>query len=459
MTWRPRVCSAAGVLLLLAFARPAGTAQASAPAESEYLRAARSVARYLAAIERPERAGLSWPVSDRTAARSMGIDAGAAGIGWFHLELYRATRDSDYLVKAEAAAEYLADQHRRGNFNGPDWLAGAAGAGTLFLAIYDETRHESQLARAVVAGDWLLRTAVRDSGGVHWRHSPSLTRIYTGKYHGAAGIGLFFVDLFVRTGEARFLATAREAALWVEQHAVTFAPGVIGFKRLTTDRDAYHHLCGGSVGIMEFLRRLWQVTGDEHYREVFVATARGLLSKARSGEAGMSWAYTSNNLGNAPVIVCHGAASAALALRAAYEETGDGQYLEASRAAASWTMAQGVVAEDGGTSWPHIERWNQFESGYQTGTAAVGHALLALNTVDPHPEYLAGARAAAAYLLSIADAPAEQQLRWINYTNEARPDWPHEFNSGWYSGAAGIGMFFIELDGAVKAERLASRGR
>ena len=455
-----RVSTTGAILVFLTIGSAGETGPRIDPrAESEYLSAARQVANYLASIERREAAGISWPVSERTGSRPTGIDSGAAGVGWFYLELYKSTRDSDYLVKAEAAAEYVAAQHGRGQFSGPDWLAGAAGAGTFFLALHDETRRELERERATTAGEWLLRTSVADRAGRYWRHSPGTTRIYTGKYHGAAGIGLFLVHLFEHTGDDRFLTTAREAAVWLEQHIVRFEGDAIGFKRLTTDRDAYHHLCGGSVGIMEFYQKLWQVTGDEHYRGVFVATARGLLAKARNGERGMSWAYTSSNMGSAPVIVCHGAASVALALQSAYAETGDSRFLEASRAAASWTIRQGVAAAGGTTSWPHIERWNQFESGYQTGTASVGHALVAMNARDPNPEYLATAQAAASYLLSIADRPGEQQLRWINYTNEARPDWPHEFNTGWYSGAAGIGLFFLDLDAALEPAQASNRIR
>ena len=428
----------------------APAAQGSKP-ETAYLQAARQVARQLATLQRQEAVGVSWPVSDLNPARNTGVDVGAAGIGWFHLELFKATRDSDYLVTAEQAAAYVNARQRAGQWNGPDWLAGAAGTGSFFLALHDETRNGAFLEHAVFTAEWLLQTSIATpGGGRHWKHNAAITNIYTGMYHGAAGIGLFLLDLHQRTGDARFLTAAREAAQWIAGHTVPIAAGGIGWKRLTTDTTGYHHFCGGATGIMLFLQRMLEVTGDAQYGQLLRQSADGLVSSARRSGSTAHWSYYTDNTGNAPVIFCHGASSASLALHGAYLTLNDSRYLVTSREAAAWTLQAGKAQATTASYWPHIEGWDQFETGYQTGTASIGQAMLKLHRADPDDAYLAAAQRAGNYLLNIANRPGEGRLRWINYTNPARADWPHEYLNGWYTGAAGIGIFLIELDTALR---------
>jgi hypothetical protein len=55
------------------------------------------------------------------------------------------------------------------------------------------------------------------------------------------------------------------------------------------------------------------------------------------------------------------------------------------------------------------------------------------------------AKGAANWLLSIADSPSENQMRWINYTSATSSMDRKEYYTGWYNGAAGIGLFLLEL--------------
>jgi hypothetical protein len=70
--------------------------------------------------------------------------------------------------------------------------------------------------------------------------------------------------------------------------------------------------------------------------------------------------------------------------------------------------------------------------------------------------YLSEAQAAAQYLLNVADHPQTGQARWLTYTLP-KPAWasdpvgfPVEYDTGWYTGAAGIGIFLLDLHDATR---------
>jgi hypothetical protein len=149
-------------------------------------------------------------------------------------------------------------------------------------------------------------------------------------------------------------------------------------------------------------------------------------------------------------VFCHGAASAAMVLYRGWVDLGDSRYLETARKGAAWIAAMGIDHPEGGVLWPHIASWDHFGTGYQTGTASIGHAYLQMQAFDPDRGYVDRARAAARYLLQIADRPIDGQLRWIAYTNAERQGFQRAYLNGWYSGAAGIGLFLLEVADATR---------
>ena len=117
-----RIPTCVFVALFVAYA--AGPSAQGPAAPSPHVTAARAIAQYLRSIARDESVpgaatrGLSWPVSDITAARQTGMDSGAAGIGTFFLDLYLATRNVDDLLTAERASTWVFSEYRRRGPNG-----------------------------------------------------------------------------------------------------------------------------------------------------------------------------------------------------------------------------------------------------------------------------------------------------------------------------------------------------
>ncbi|HYC93648.1 MAG TPA: lanthionine synthetase LanC family protein [Thermoanaerobaculia bacterium] len=413
---------------------------------SPYLDAAKQTASWLASLERRGTNGSSWPSSDRSQSASPGLGSGAAGIGAFHLRLYQASGETRYLETARNAAAFVAHEYRNGREGGYDWLSGAVGGGELFVLMYRETGEARYLDDAKMTGDLLLRMARRDATGTHWEFTGN-PNVFTGIVHGSAGAGVFFLHLAGISGESRYLDIARDTYKWMREHTIAIGSDGIGWKRLTKDAAAYHGFCGGSSGILHFIDELLRATNDPAYRADLVATANGLANAAVPIGDEAAWRYYSSDRNSFPVIYCHGTSCASAALAQAFATTGEARYADLVRAAAKHLGAISQTVKGDGPVWQHIEQWEQIETGFQTGAASVGHTFLRLHAALGEPDYLARATGVGDYLLRAADRPAAGQIRWINYQQIApnNTSATAAYETGWYAGASGIGLFLIDL--------------
>ena len=434
------------IVAVPAFAKRRSVGAPRVTPSSVYLDAAKQTASWLAAVERRGPNGSSWPSSDRSSYASPGLGSGAAGIGAFHLRLYQATRETQYLDTARNAAAFVAGEYRGGREGGYDWQSGAVGGGELFVLMYRETGETKYLDDAKMTANILLRQAKSDASGTHWEFTGN-PNVFTGIVHGSAGAGVFFLHLYELTGETRYLDLARDIYKWMRNHTVPIGKDGIGWKRLTKDAVAYHGFCGGSSGIIYFIDELARATNDANYRADLTATANGLANAAvRVRPDEVAWRYSSDGGRSNPVIYCHGTSCASTALLQAFTATGDERYRDLVRAAAKHLGSIATTVKGDGPVWPHIEEWEQIESGFQTGTASVGYTFLRLHAVLGEPEYLDRAIAAGDWLLRAADRPAPGQMRWINYQQLAPgSSSTPAYETGWYAGAAGIGLFLIDL--------------
>ena len=85
------------------------------------------------------------------------------------------------------------------------------------------------------------------------------------------------------------------------------------------------------------------------------------------------------------------------------------------------------------------------------GDAGVGDFFLALHRTGADPQGLAFARRLGDFLLGEA-ARENGEARWIQAENRTQPE-NVVAQTGWMQGAAGVGAFFLHLDGAEKGRR------
>jgi rhamnogalacturonyl hydrolase YesR len=418
--------------------------------DSRFLAAAEETAAWLTTLEIPSGDGLRWPRSAGTSGGGTGIEGGSAGIAAFFLRMYEVTRDPRWLEKAEGGARHVATEYAAGRFAGHDWLSGAAGGGDFLLEMHARTSSPVYLDGAVAAGEWLLSTAIVEGDGVYWRHHPQNPNVYTGVAHGAAGVGLFLVDLYRATQDARYLHHAERAFRWMKSHQVALGEQGIGWKRLTTDQHAYNGWCGGAVGAAAFLLALHGATGKSEYYDAWLGTIEGLYRSAvlqAEDPLRLAWRYDpAATSGRFPSIYCHGVAGVAVVLAEASRRTGEPRYAEWAKAGGRW-LDSVARPHSGGRTWQHIVGASGTETGLITGAASVGHASLRMFALDRQAEDLDRAVAAAEFLLAFGDAPAPGLRRWLNRTDNSSPP---RYDTGWYTGAAGIGIFLLELHDTLR---------
>ncbi len=446
-----------GIILLLTgiLLSTAGLAQPRVITVTPYLNAAQQVANWLESLAVDTGNGaLAWPISNINQQRLLGLDQGAAGIGRFFVELYRQTGDDAYLDIAISAARYERSQHITGQYNGPDWLAGAAGSGEFLLELYAASGDRTFLQWAEDIAAWHTATALRPAPDENfWLHAPNFPRTYTGIAHGAAGIGMFHSRLYMHTGNPEHLTLAENAYNWMNNYRINLSPNAFGYQRLITDTDIYNWWSGGSAGIMLFQSRMYQITGETRYLDDYRQTANGLLLVARDEAVGQTWRFGREVSNYRPIVYGHGNASVVDALYDAHETAGDQRYLAAADNGAAWIESQVrdfSTQTTGLLFWPHnigsggLE--NLLTTSVMIGTASVGDSMLRFFTRTGNKRWLELALRNADYLLEIAEQPVAGSIRWLNYLGPENPNWdPQQYNTGWYDGNAGIGLFMLAV--------------
>jgi uncharacterized protein YyaL (SSP411 family) len=431
--------------------------------DSSYLTEAIAAAEWITSLERPTAGGrgLGWPAQPGANLSGTGVNSGAAGIGAYFLRLHRSTGDPRWLDKAERGAQTIMAEFRLGRFNTHEWLEGSAGAGHFLLELHAATRKAEYLDATHLAGNFILGNAIVDGDGVYWKHSPQHERTYTGVAHGSAGTAIFLVRLYGASGDSRYLDMAERTYRWLSRYTLPVESSVpaITWKRLITDDAGYNGWCGGSMGIVYLLDELHRATGKAEYLDAWRATIEGLHALAvRPTPEQALWTYYSTpytTRTSRPVVYCHGTSANSTVVAEAAKRTGDARYAEAAAAAGRW-LDSVAIAEAGGARWAHLAGSSYLESGLLTGTASVGHASLELYAATGDAAHLQRALRAAQWLLATADHPAVAQSRWLNRTEDGSGE-PVEYRTGWYSGAAGIGIFLVELHDTLRGVPMETR--
>ncbi len=199
-------------------------------------------------------------------------------------------------------------------------IAGAAGTGFFLLNLYAARQAKSWLDGARELGDYLEQHAVREDGQAYWPIAPDRETVYLGFSHGAAGIGTFLVHLAGATGEDKWLELAREAAAYVIAHAVDDGPDGWGWAKQPppVEPDVRLQWCHGSPGVSLFFLALAEATGDPTYDAALGRAVAANLRRGRTARIGGCF--------------CHGKAGNADCLLEVWRVRKDPRLLEAARA-------------------------------------------------------------------------------------------------------------------------------
>ncbi len=343
------------------------------------------------------------------------VYSGDAGVAILFVGLYRATRKKEWLDAARARldaavarmgddpglysgragiGQVCLDAYRasgeeaflakarecaKGLGEGPpgtDIISGAAGIGIFQLNLHAQTGAKEDLDAARRTGDWLARRAIGVEGLACWRVGADETsRIYTGFSNGAAGIGYFLLGLARATGEQYYLDLAQEAARFVARNAMPDGEdGWLWYRTVPPikDEEILIQWCHGAPGNGLLFAALVRA-GKGSFRP---ALDRCLATTRRSGRTARAGGCQ-----------CHGAAGNAELLLEAYVLTGDKTLLDEARRSGSALL---VPSGDG------FAVDTDYDPSYMLGLAGIGHFFLRL--ADP---------AGTPLPLMVADGPRE----------------------------------------------------
>jgi uncharacterized protein YyaL (SSP411 family) len=233
----------------------------------EYLDYAKHAGNWLVDQALPAGSGYKWEFSSYNPNIYTGFSHGTAGIGYFLAELYEHTNDSIFLEYAEGAGQWLIDiavpeaggckwWSKEGDTPNyaTGWCHGPAGTCLLFMKLYQITSDDIYLTYAEMGGTWLISLSIPSGGGYKWPHYQGSPNFDTTICHGAAGIGDFFLKMFVLTNEDIYYEYAEGAAEWLKSVADTSGDGY----RWPTFGSYYTGFSVGTSGVGLFFLDLYE---------------------------------------------------------------------------------------------------------------------------------------------------------------------------------------------------------
>ena len=259
---------------------------------------------------------------------------GSAGIGIFFIRLYEATGDTRWLTEAEEPAAHIIatkvgvewyqttlHSEVKGIIPVPGWAAGPyngpVGEAYFLEDLYQVTGKQEYRDYVLYVADVLLEAAVTDERGLHWSDQEDIT---------ADGGFIVFLDILYRkTGIKKYLELAKEGLTYAMNIAVGDETGrLIPYQDHPVTGPTYdkYYLstCHGPVGSTLAFRELYEITGEEIYRNWTIELSRGIV-RAGAPEK-HSWGYWNCQC------QCCGTAGILKHFAAMYEYTGEKEFYD-----------------------------------------------------------------------------------------------------------------------------------
>jgi hypothetical protein len=295
-----------------------------------------------------ENGGLKWLQCNDAKAFSLNFYDGASGVCLFYLNMFRVTGDAKYRALAEMSAappDARALKDADGFFwedenelpdgtvcrrSSPALYSGASGLGSVFLRLHEVLGGEKWLDLARGAADRIAAGCEKKSD-MPWGEN-------TDVISGAAGIGLFMLEIHAATGKKRYLDCAKTAGEWLVKRAVKDGDG-LKWRSMAGLERFYTGFSHGTAGIVCFLARLSEAGGDKDFLDAAEAGAAWLVKNAVAERGGLKWFhYGPENLKEFMSGWCHGPAGTCRMFLELHRMTGKAEYLDIAKKGAAWLM-------------------------------------------------------------------------------------------------------------------------
>ncbi len=167
-----------------------------------------------------------------------GLYVGSSGIAWSLLEMGLQHQAEE--IFRRTLSHPLLDK-------GIDIFYGLAGWGMTSLRFFRETQNEEYLHHAKDAAATLLNKSGRNQRGRYWMIN---NEVRLGLAHGASGVALFLLYLYLETGDSSYLTAGQEALEFDLSFAAETKDGGLSWPQLAESRSPlYPYWRFGSAGI------------------------------------------------------------------------------------------------------------------------------------------------------------------------------------------------------------------
>jgi len=418
--------------------------------------------------------GYKWPYEENSEEYHLDFYLGTPGICLLFSKAYNITGNETYLEYAEEGINWLISNSKEEN-NGYKWpyaegenkyyssfYSGAAGIGNSFIQFYQLLGNETYLNYAKGSAKWLINIAEFEESknspeekGCKWPESQNSNDYIFDLFDGAAGIGLFFLNLFNETNNETYLNYAKYAGNWLITKSYKLGDGCFTWSMYQTKllpldfyfSPGYAH---GTAGVGDFFAELYKNTHELKYLKYAEGAGKWLIDSAvkdfKSGGVKWRWSFCRYEFSSIFKVLifgtgwCHGPAGINKFLINLYRITNNPVYLSYAEKGAKWLIEESI-SDGEGFKWPKVTgRFGIFRSDSPPhiccGTAGIGEMFLDLYKSTNDSIYKTYALGAVKSIKKDAVNLDNNCCKWETSKNS--------YYTGHHKGYSGIALFLIE---------------
>lgn len=236
---------------------------------------------------------------------------GEGGLILYLIDAYETYKDSEFLEAANKAAKYIADRKEDAPIGGYRWYVmptesfptigkpggyfpgfeyGAAGCGYILSSIYEYTKNEEYLEIAKKAAEFILNIADYSEDGeaalVRYNDTYLTDLYYLGVCQGPVGTSRLFFKLYELTGEEKY-----------KDFIEKLTKGILATGAPAKHSEGYWRTncyCCGAAGMLEHFINVHKLTGKGEYLQAAYEAAETLIGESTYKNELRNW-YTAWN--------------------------------------------------------------------------------------------------------------------------------------------------------------------
>ena len=224
-----------------------------------------------------------------------GYYAGNTGIAYFVSVLYQALKENNDSLHIEDIEKYknfvlkvaddIVDAQKNGTWTETVGILGDGGLLLLLAYLYEVTGEKKYLEAAEANGKYFIDNAEEINDGYRWYTTDSIAfglgpnGYFPNFEYGAAGNAYLLAILYKLTDQPIYLDYAKGALRYVESVSVKKGKGIlIPYNVPYKNNLFYLGNCHGPAGDARAYKLIYELTGEEHYKEYTFKLAEGILN-------------------------------------------------------------------------------------------------------------------------------------------------------------------------------------